>query len=299
MYREYKRYKLGDPRIVTRTKPQAFNKPLRLQKEAVSGDRVGTDRLVFTCSWSDFFNEEADEWRDEAWDIIRECDGLIFQILTKLPERIWYHRPKFWPEIKDRIWLGTTVENQDTLHRIEHLKKIPCAHRFLSLEPLIGPVKLYMPDRWSEVVMSYVDTRYRCISCGRRHTRKSYRCPNDRCPEWKPFDWVIVGGESGADNERVRPMHPQWVRDIKRFCISNGIPFYFKQWGEWLPSSHVRGSIPDTGYYSWPWKKDGDETMMVKVGRQKSGDKLDGKQYREFPDIPPYQEPVEQLGLFV
>ncbi len=97
-------------------------------------------KTVFTCSWSDFFIEEADEWRNEAWEIIRQTPQHTYQILTKRPGRILTHLPSGWP--LPNVWLGVSVENARFYWRIEQLRAVPASVRFLSLEPLLAP----MPD---------------------------------------------------------------------------------------------------------------------------------------------------------
>lgn len=159
MYTDKKRYG-KDPSICVESAPATFLKPLKWQREVDAGRRVGNDRLVFTCSWSDWFIEDADEWRAAAWNIIRKCPGLIFQILTKRPERIADHLPPFWDEIAGRCWLGTSIENQKATSRISHLARIPAVVHFLSIEPLLSMVDI---------------------------------------GEQSVIDWVIVGGESGPN----------------------------------------------------------------------------------------------------
>lgn len=132
---------------VTRAKDATFYAPLNKWKEP---------RKIFTCSWSDFFIEKADAWRDDAWDVVMNTSHHTYQILTKRPERIAGHNPfKLWP---NHIWLGTSVENARFYHRIDELAKHMAMVRFLSIEPLLGPM-LDLP----------LDA----------------------------IDWVIVGGESG------------------------------------------------------------------------------------------------------
>jgi protein gp37 len=95
-------------------------------------------KVIFTCSWSDFFIEQADEWRYEAWEVIRSTPQHTYQILTKRPERISKHLPSGWP--LSNVWLGVSVENPRFYKRIEILADIPAAIRFLSLEPLLAPL---------------------------------------------------------------------------------------------------------------------------------------------------------------
>ncbi len=126
MFSDKKRYG-QDPNVVVRSKT-TFNAPLKWADPA----------LVFTCSWSDWFIEEADEWREEARDIILRTPHLIYQILTKRPERA----PRWIPQVPDpNVWLGVSVEDvKYGLPRIDMLRELPAAVRFLSIEPLLEDV---------------------------------------------------------------------------------------------------------------------------------------------------------------
>jgi len=124
MYRDKKRYG-QDPSVVVRSKT-SFDAPHRWK----------SSKMIFTCSWSDFFIADADEWRNEAWQIIRDTPQHTYQILTKRPERILEHLPHGWPF--QNVWLGVSVENPRFYWRIESLKQIPASVRFLSLEPLLS-----------------------------------------------------------------------------------------------------------------------------------------------------------------
>src|ERR1041385_3774374 len=101
MFTEQRRYG-RDPTVVVRAASQTFRAPLRWREP----------RLIFTCSWSDWFHEDADEWRPEAWAIVRACPNLIFQILTKRPERIHDHLPLDCRDGYPNVWLGVSVENR-------------------------------------------------------------------------------------------------------------------------------------------------------------------------------------------
>jgi protein gp37 len=124
MFREKRQYG-QDPEVVVRSKT-TFTAPLKWHDPA----------LVFSCSWSDWFIVEADPWRDEAWDIIRRTPHLTYQILTKRPARIAAHVPSDWP--LRNVWLGVSVESAGYLHRIDVLRRVPAALRFISFEPLLG-----------------------------------------------------------------------------------------------------------------------------------------------------------------
>ncbi|HQF13997.1 MAG TPA: DUF5131 family protein [Thermogutta sp.] len=125
----------NEPHTVVRTR--TWNDPLRWQRQAAY---QGKWEFVFTCSWSDWFHEAADEWRGEAWQIIRRCPNLIFQILTKRPERIADHLPDDWGEGYANVWLGTSIELNEYVWRADVLRKIPAVVRFISAEPLLGPL---------------------------------------------------------------------------------------------------------------------------------------------------------------
>jgi len=242
MYMEQAHYG-RDPSVVKRSKT-TFNDPLRWAKMA---RRRGERYKVFVCSWSDFFIEEADEWRNEAWQIIRQTPELIYMILTKRPERIRQCLPEegWFPR---NVWWGVSIELEKYLLRWDILDDTFTFSRpnifFLSIEPLLNFLSL-------ESIIHYKNMG------------------DDLYPCWThPPDWVIVGGESGP---KSRPCHPDWVRSIRDQCMAANVPFFFKQWGEYLPlePTPILRSLIDVDY--------------VKVGRKQAGAVLDGREWREFP----------------
>ena len=130
MFREQHQYG-RDLEAVVKSKTK-FREPLKWREP----------RKVFTCSWSDWFHDGADAWRDEAWALVRDTPHLTYQILTKRPERIAAHLPTDWGAGYPNVWLGVSVENQRHAYRIEYLKFIPAVVRFVSAEPLLGPLEL-------------------------------------------------------------------------------------------------------------------------------------------------------------
>jgi len=177
MYRLMKRWG-QDPTRVERAGLRTFLSPLRWKKP----------RMIFTCSMSDFFIKEADEWRDEAWGIIRRTPQHTYQILTKRPERIEQCLPLDWGDGWPNVWLGVSAETHHAaIERLSILERIPAVIRFVSCEPLLSPINVGL---------------------------------------WPWLDWVIVGGESGPG---YREMDLDWARDIRDWCIAQGIPFFFKQ----------------------------------------------------------------------
>ena len=139
MYRDKRRYG-QDPSLVVRSKT-SFDAPQRWKEP----------KMIFTCSWSDFFVAEADQWRMEAWEVIRKTPHHTYQILTKRPERIIEHLPDGWPF--QNVWLGVSVENPRFYWRIDSLKQIPASVRFLSLEPLLSAMSCLKLEGISWVVV--------------------------------------------------------------------------------------------------------------------------------------------------
>ena len=127
-YMHHLKHKWGQrPDRVSRSRPQTFNLPLTTFKGP----------LVFVCSWSDFFIPDADAWRPEAWDIIRQCPHLIFQLLTKRPHLIPTRLPWDWGQGYPNVWLGVSVGMNKYAHRIPELLQIPARLYFLNASPLL------------------------------------------------------------------------------------------------------------------------------------------------------------------
>lgn len=234
---------------------------------------------VFCASMADWLHEAVPvEWLADLLDLIRRTPNLDWLLLTKRPEA-WLERMRevgFWcakacsieqetfvtkwyryDQFPSNVWIGTSVEDQAAADaRIPALLKIPAAVRFLSCEPLLGAVDLRVP----------------CNFIG-------------------GIDWVIAGGESGA---RARPMHPDWVRGLRDQCRAAGVPFLFKQWGEWAP--HVLKVAGDLGgdlrrgtvcHVCADRENDGHfrkgDRHMERVGKKAAGRLLDGREWNEFP----------------
>jgi len=126
----------ADPTVVVRT--SKWGDPRKWERAAAAANRR---ERVFTCSWSDWFHVTADPWRDEAWAVIRDCPHLDFQILTKRHERITDHLPADWgPGGYPNVWLGVSIENDRHVFRADTLRTVPAAVRFISAEPLLGPL---------------------------------------------------------------------------------------------------------------------------------------------------------------
>ena len=154
-------------------------------------------RLVFVNSMSDLFHAKVPlEFIKQVFDVMSATPQHTYQLLTKRARRLRRVASDLpWPS---NVWMGVSVENTDVLGRVDDLRSIPAAVRFLSCEPLLGPVNnLSLQD----------------------------------------IDWVIAGGESGAN---ARPMEPVWVSDLQKKCAEEQVAFFFKQWGGRTPKSGGR-----------------------------------------------------------
>lgn len=183
MFRDQVKYG-NDPNVVMRSKT-TFNDPLKWARKSPL-----KQMKVFACSWSDWFIEEADPWRDEAWDIIRKTPNFTYQILTKRAESIHYCLPDDWGNGWPNVWLGVSVENRENVWRLEALSEIPAVVRFMSYEP----------------ALSTLDATITTFS--------------------PILDWVIVGGESGPN---YRPLNLEWVFETVYQCRDNAIACFVKQ----------------------------------------------------------------------
>lgn len=201
MYRDSFNNTRYNPLNVVKTKT-VFNLPLKLKEPS----------KIFTSSLTDFFHEEIDNYRDEAWDIIRQCPQHTFQILTKRPERVNDHLPKDWGCGWNNVWLGTSLGSQAAAQRMIDMSMV--AHdgvKFLSLEPLHGPIRLCDVKKYFESLGGEL-----------------FVLP--------AFDWVIIGGESGNETGkyRYRPCELEWIENIVAECKRNDIAVFVKQLGTHL-----------------------------------------------------------------
>lgn len=233
MFRDKERHGQA-PNVVLRSK-STFNDPLKWREP----------KRVFTCSWSDFFIAEADEWRAEAWEIIKKTSHLTYQILTKRPENIVDRLPDDWGRGYENVWLGVSVENQNAaFERIPILLDLPAKIKFLSLEPLLEPIDLtpFIFD-------------WRCASCGEYGLEDHVWLNDDEtgeiCPhceetnsisdtqfgnEGNYIDWAIIGGESGnqTGKYRFRPCEIDWINNLVHQFKLAEIPVFVKQLGTHL-----------------------------------------------------------------
>lgn len=279
---------------------EALGAPLRWRKP----------RRVFVNSMSDLFHESVpDEWIKKVFAIMTLGKHHTFQVLTKRPAQMLKFMHQLTPQrvammaeelfgeyagihaanTLDRdwplpnVWLGVSVEDQGTADaRIPLLLDTPAAVRFVSAEPLLGAVDLgpYLFTKPKGAI---------CPECG--------EASNNPCDNWcryKPLHWVIVGGESGPG---ARPMDADWVREIRDQCTSAGVPFFFKQWGEWAPGENVqrqRGWVKTAKWFcdQWAFGRENlawegghyeDEPDLYRIGKREAGAWLDGREHKEWP----------------
>lgn len=298
--------------------PERLEEPLRWRKPAI----------VFVDSMSDLFHAQIPrEFIAQVFAIMALTPQHTYQILTKRPGRMrsmlrgedirlrvraeqarlkWASprepvRTSSWP--LPNVWLGVSVENQAVAdRRVPLLLDTPAAIRFVSAEPLLGPIDLrdalgltwercdacgrrypdvYWADdaQWAQVVGDTF-AGLRCPQCFKAEAKAEGLVPKIETlnPPLARVDWVIAGGESGPG---ARPMHPDWARALRDQCVDAGVPFFMKQWGEWragLPSddvweTHVEHEWPDGEVSSW------------RVGKKAAGRRLDGRAWDEMPEV--------------
>lgn len=164
---------------------------------------------VFCSSMADVFDKNAPPGaRERVWALMRQTPQLDWLLLSKRIANAGKMLPEDWGEGYANAWLGISVVNQEEADRdIPKLLDTPARIRFLSMEPLLGPIDItpwLQPDTLDNSTANAID-------------------------------WIIVGGESGP---KARPMQPDWVRSLREQCRTAGTAFFFKQWGEFMPLGH-------------------------------------------------------------
>ena len=281
-----------------------LEQPLKLRKPS----------RIFVCSMGDLFHDDVpNDYIDQVFAVMALAPQHTHILLTKRPERMqeYFGNREDWAERAVRVmraaqrinyqlyeqqmanefnwdpaewehlWLGVTAENQQRAdERIPILLQTPAAVRFVSVEPILGALDL---SEWFGL--------YR-VSDGKWAPKVGSR--------WKDSpDWIIVGGETGPG---ARPMHPDWVRSLRDQCQAAGVPFLFKQWGEWRPLESADSCPLDkVGYWYQGWRPFSPlysvgghsftigispwEAHMARVGRRTAGRILDGRIWDEYPGV--------------
>lgn len=296
----------GQVRFLDHAAGDPLTKPLRWTRP----------RRVFVNSMSDLFHDGlADEQIDQVLAVMALAPQHTFQVLTKRPDRMraymaglvgsgagWSGLPSricdaavkamqpkdirrlswdlpAWP--LSNVWWGVSAEDQATADsRIPVLLATSAAVRWVSLEPLLGAVNVrpYLTG-WEDHGTPFSGAR----TVG-------------GCVKWTPpLDWVVVGGESAQPGADARPMHPDWCRDIREACLEAGVPFHFKQWGDWVPDELLdhgtaRGLFMRADGRRLTLDDDLTDAMQdptfqhfSSVGKKTAGRTLDGRTWDEFP----------------
>jgi protein gp37 len=271
-----------------------WNEPLKWDKKAAA---AGERHRVFCASMADVFDKNAPTGaRQRLLSLIADTPNLDWLLLTKrignaarMLNDACQHDGRLM-DANDRyrplpnLWLGASIVNQEEADRdIPKLLQVPAAVRFLSMEPLLGPVDL---------------RRHVWKCCGNPiegHPGDGWMTPPDppACcnePDRSDLDWVIVGGESGP---KARPMHPDWAYNLRDQCVEAGVPFLFKQWGEWANPGclafltsygEVRHIRSDGSFWDHaPKDENADALTVVRVGKKAAGRDLARRTYDEFP----------------
>lgn len=272
----------------------------------------GRRRRVFCASLGDWLDNEAPvEWRVDLLRLIFKTKNLDWLLLSKRignfvralnearrlvdfeRERDFWLWIKAWEngeEVPAHVWVGATIVNQEEADRdIPKLLAAPAVRRFLSMEPLLGPVD----------IVPFIGGRAIQCGCGFRRdefslagatlAREGCMICNKKTVTRPTVDWVIVGGESGPG---ARPMHPAWARSLRDQCHEVAVPFLFKQWGEWAPAKEVQGlagrtlvlegTAPFTDRPKWHEFECGQQS--ARIGKKAAGRLLDGRAWDGYPE---------------
>ncbi|MBZ0126402.1 MAG: phage Gp37/Gp68 family protein [Rhodocyclaceae bacterium] len=244
-------------------KSEWFGRPfndVRCHPEKLAGARSPLawkrPRRIFVCPRADLFHDAVPTGFIRAvFDFMAACPQHTFQVLTKHAARMQF---LLWSEFDwqplPNVWIGVSVEDQAAAdERISLLLQTPAAVRWVSAEPLLGSLDLVNPlGLW-------------------RVGAKRLLAPN----HYPDINWVVAGGESGPN---ARPMHPSWARSLRDQCTKAGVPFLFKQWGEWAPHPEIK----DAGGSLFHCFDDG--TWMQRDGKKAAGRLLDGVLHDEYPE---------------
>lgn len=218
----------------------------------------------FVDSKADLFHSQVRfKFITRLHDRIDVCQQHTFLIFTKRIERAKeYYCDYLGGRIPENVQLHLSISTQaEADEKIPILLRIPAAVRGLSIEPMLEGIDLHISDSRKDIIW-------------RRTHGGSY--------EQQFLPGAIVGGESGPG---ARPMHPDWVRNIRDQCVAAGVPFFFKQWGEWLPGSHAQNFSDEqlSHYKTTLLEHNGNGVAMFRVTKKKAGRLLDGKEWNQLP----------------
>jgi len=303
-----------------RTGDDNWKKPGQWQRQAAAFQaQHGRRRRVFCASLADWLDNAVPiQWLVDLLEVIRTTPDLDWLLLSKrignwssriseaigfldeqtpaaypLPLRAWLCHWLDGDEAPRNVWIGCTVVNQAEADRdLRKLLRVPAVLRFLSVEPMLGHIELL---QWLRSDCWYGSRPgpggrggVTCSDCG----GLGHQC------RW--LHWVICGGESGP---KARPMHPDWAARLRDECADAGVPFLFKQWGEWMPEAAMDHAMRmrDHGQFDALHVKlngsthsnapddhtpyDASDVRMVRVGKKAAGRLLDGRTHDEWPEV--------------
>lgn len=232
-------------------------------------------RMVFVNSMSDLFHENVPiKFMSKVFEVMSMTPQHTYQILTKRPKRMktfvtaWiggYHHDESKGLVDGcrmplkNVWLGVSVEDQKTAdERIPILLNTPSAIRWVSAEPLLGPIENMIGLH----------------------------------PDYETgLHWVVVGGESGRKDQQVRPMHPDWPISLRDQCVQAHIPYFFKQWGEYLPLIEIQQRAnKNLDFFSLTHDPkilsfENQSMEFWRVGKKAAGRILEGRQWNDYPNL--------------
>jgi len=257
--------------------PERLNQPLHWK----------SPRRIFVDSMSDLFHERIPQhFIDDVFQVMENCQRHTFQILTKRVSRMsqyLYYRYR-GHSAPSHLWFLTSVENQETANA--HIPELLEIRSFMgvsvlgvSYEPALGPLDFSKIITHHKPPLEDLEVNIHSLVC--------VVPPH--------LDWVIAGGESGP---KARPSHPDWFRSVRDQCLAAGVPFFFKQWGEWIPEcppNFCKISKRRWSVETFAWGKNGAQynpknpdpddfpKMLYRVGKKRAGRLLDGREWSEFP----------------
>ncbi|CAB3805038.1 hypothetical protein LMG28688_06093 [Paraburkholderia caffeinitolerans] len=274
-----------------RTSPATWRQPLKWNSQHAEFLAAhGRRQRVFCASLADVFDNAVDPaWRADLFDLTDRTPNLDWLLLTKRIGNVTtmiaetaarrfdldrLHEPR----LPDNVWIGATIVNQEEADRdVPKLLAVPARVKFLSMEPLLGPVDVSewlvpgFPDCAGFEQGERMEDGYCGLCAGHRRDPIHQRGMHDF------VDWIICGGESGP---HARPMHPAWPRDLREQCATSGTAYLFKQWGEWAPALEgIDASDPLVRRFE-------DGTRMHRIGKKAAGRMLDGRTHDDFPEPP-------------
>jgi protein gp37 len=229
-------------------------------------------RRVFVDSMSDLFHPDVPfSYIAKVWDVMRNPMNSqhTFLVLTKRLKRLleFSRQYLYIGFLEKNIFIGASIEDQFTAdERIPLLLQVPAAIRFVSIEPMLGPVEL-RKIKGDHVNFNVLD-------------KSRFDYGDDGfgvgAPMHEGIDWVICGGETGPG---ARPLHPDWVKSLRDQCVEAKVPFFFKQWGEWT-SEYPQGISLAYRAQAFEYGQ-----SFYHVGKKLSGRKLDGREWNQFPVV--------------